>query len=56
MAHGRINDVEVTYRLMIKNYSLIGSGAKKMADDFIGLIHEIRARGCPVEMGTDRED
>ena len=54
--HGRINDVEVPYRLVIKNYNSISVEARKMADDFIELIHEIRARGCPVEIHTDRED
>jgi RNAse (barnase) inhibitor barstar len=53
---GRINDVEVPYRLVIENYASIGAGAKKMTDDFIDLIHEIAARGCPVEIRADRRN
>jgi RNAse (barnase) inhibitor barstar len=48
--HGDINDIEVPYRLLVKNYDLIGAGARQMATDFIDLIHEIAARGCPVEI------
>jgi RNAse (barnase) inhibitor barstar len=44
---GSINDVEVPYRLVIRNYDLIGVGAKKMADDFVDLLREIALRGCP---------
>ena len=53
---GNINDVEVPYCVVIRNYGLIGAGAKEMADDFIDLIHEIGARGCPVEIRTDKRD
>jgi RNAse (barnase) inhibitor barstar len=56
IATGDINDVEVPYCVVIQNYALIGAGAKKMADDFIDLIHEIAARGCPVGIHTDAED
>jgi RNAse (barnase) inhibitor barstar len=48
IATGSINDVEVPYTLVIKNYDLIGCNARKMTDDFIDLIHELAARGCPV--------
>jgi RNAse (barnase) inhibitor barstar len=53
IAGGRINEVEVPYRLVIQNYDLIGAIAKKMVGDFIDLIHEIAARGCPVEIRAD---
>jgi RNAse (barnase) inhibitor barstar len=53
IARGNINEVEVPYCVVIQNYSLISAGAKKIADDFIDLIHEIGARGCPVEIRTD---
>lgn len=56
IAYVRINDVEVPCRLVIKNYNLISAGAKKMTDDFVDLIHEIAARGCPVEIRTDKRD
>lgn len=55
IANGNINEVEVPYRLVIRNYDLMGSEAKKMADDFIDLIHEIAARGCPVEIRADKK-
>ena len=52
---GRINEIEVPYRLVIQNYDLIGAGAKRMVDDFIGLIHKIAARGCPVEIQVNAQ-
>jgi RNAse (barnase) inhibitor barstar len=56
IATGNINDVEVPYCVVIQNYSQIGAEAKKIADDFIDLVHEIGARGCPVEIRTEAED
>jgi RNAse (barnase) inhibitor barstar len=50
---GRINAVEVPYRLVVKHYDCVGAGAKQMASDFVDLIHEIGARGCPVEIRTE---
>jgi RNAse (barnase) inhibitor barstar len=55
IAAGRINEIEVPYRLVIQNYDLIGAGAKEMVDDFIDLIHEIAGRGCPVEIQVDAQ-
>jgi RNAse (barnase) inhibitor barstar len=52
---GDINKVEVPYRLIIRNYDKIASQAKKMADDFIDLIHELATGGCPVEIRTERQ-
>jgi hypothetical protein len=54
IADRNIHDVEVPYCVVIQNYGLIGAEAKKMADDFIDLIHEIGARGCPVEIRTGK--
>jgi RNAse (barnase) inhibitor barstar len=48
IAGGSINEVEVPYRLIIRNFDLIGAGAKKMARDFVDLIRELAARGTPV--------
>ena len=56
IATGSINRVEVPYRLVIKSYDRIGGGAKKMTDDFVDLIHEIAARGCPVEIRLESHD
>ena len=53
IANGSINKVEVPYRGVLKNYDLISGEAKKMTDDFVDLIHEIAARGCPVEVRLD---
>jgi RNAse (barnase) inhibitor barstar len=53
LANGSINKVEVPYRVVLKNYDLISGEAKKMTDDFVDLIHEIAARGCPVEVRLD---
>lgn len=50
---GSINQVEVPYRLVIKNYDRIRSAAKTMADDFIDLIHELAAEGCRVEIRVE---
>jgi RNAse (barnase) inhibitor barstar len=51
---GSINAIEVPYRLVIKHYGSVGEDAKKMASDFVDLIQEIRARGCPVEIVTEK--
>ncbi|MGD0413841.1 MAG: barstar family protein [Terriglobales bacterium] len=53
IAHGSINEVEVPYRLVIRHYNKIGAGAKQMADNFIDLIREIAADGCPVEIRVE---
>jgi len=54
IAGGNINEVEVPYCVVIQNYGLIGTEARKMADDFIDLIHEIGERGWPIEIRTDK--
>jgi RNAse (barnase) inhibitor barstar len=50
IAAGSINEVEVPYRLVIRNFDFVGAGAKKMAQDFLDLIHDLAARGTPVEI------
>ena len=47
---GQINAVEVPYCIVIQNYSLVGVEARQMASNFVDLIHEIAAGGCPVEI------
>jgi RNAse (barnase) inhibitor barstar len=47
---GSINDIEVPYRLIVRNFDLVGAGAKEMAGDFVDLIRELAARGIPVEV------
>ncbi len=51
---GGINGIEVPYKLIIKHSDSIGEGARKMASDFADLIHEIAARGCPVEIAVEK--
>jgi RNAse (barnase) inhibitor barstar len=50
IATGSINTVEVPYRLVIQNYDKIAPSARQMADDFVDLIRELAAEGCPVEI------
>ncbi len=56
IATGSINQLEVPYRLVIKHYDQIGGEAKKMTNDFVDLIHEIAACGCPVEIRIEIRD
>jgi RNAse (barnase) inhibitor barstar len=53
IATGGINEVEVPYGIVIRNYNLIGAGAKDFVEDFIDLIQQIRERGCQVEIKID---
>lgn len=56
IAAGSINRTEVPYRLVIKNYDRIGGRARQMANDFIDLIHELAAEGCPVQIRAEASD
>jgi RNAse (barnase) inhibitor barstar len=47
---GQINAVEVPYRIVICNCDRMGLEASKITSDFVALIREIAARGCPVEI------
>jgi RNAse (barnase) inhibitor barstar len=47
---GSINDIEVPYRRIVRNFDLVGAGAKEMAGDFVDLIRELAASGIPVEV------
>jgi len=49
---GQINAVEVPYRILICNSDRIGLGAAKITSDFVDLVGELAARGCPVEIRT----
>ena len=51
---GDINTIEVPYKLIIKSSDSIGEGARRMTSDFVDLIHEIAARGCPVEIEVQK--
>ena len=52
---GLINQVEVPYRLVIKNYDRIGPQAKTMTDRFVELVNELAAEGCPVEIRVESQ-
>ena len=41
------------YRLVIKNYNLIGAAAKEMTDNLVNLVRELAGKGCPVEIRVD---
>ena len=56
IATGSINEVEVPYRLVIRNYGSIDTGARKMVDDFVDLIHHLGAEGCPVEIRIEAKE
>ena|ERR1700675_613026 len=53
---GDINEIEVPYKLVIRNFDLIGAGAKKMASDFVDLIHELAGRGVPIEVAVQNSE
>jgi RNAse (barnase) inhibitor barstar len=50
---GKINRIEAPDRLVIQNHDLIQIGARKMTDDFITLIRELKARGCDVDVRVE---
>lgn len=50
VANGGVNAIDPPYRLVIRNYDLVGSDAKQMTDDFIDLIRRVEASGVPVEV------
>ena len=53
---GGINAAAVPYRLVVKNFDKVGDGAKQIAADFIDLIHELAAEGCPVDIKVESQD
>jgi len=53
IAAGQVNRIEVPYRLVVKKTERLGSGAETTLDDFVKLIHELSAEGCPVEIRVE---
>jgi RNAse (barnase) inhibitor barstar len=51
---GNINQIEVPYRIVIKNLSQAGLEARTIAERFIGLIRQFEAEGCPIEIQIDQ--
>ncbi len=50
---GQINEIEVPYRLVVRNNQTLGALAKAMLEDFVKLIHDLAAHGCPVEIRVE---
>ena len=47
---GSINTVEAPYRLVIQHFDKVAPSARQMAADFVDVIRELAAEGCPVEI------
>ena len=47
---GEINQIEVPYRLVIRNYAELTGPSKTITDDFVSLIGSLRDEGCNVEI------
>lgn len=47
---GKINAIEVPYRIVIKNFDRVSAGAQQMTRDLVDLIRELGRRGCPVRI------
>src|SRR5579863_1626172 len=50
---GRINEIEVPYRIVVQNYHPANDQIREFVNDFSDLIHEIMARGCPVDIRVE---
>jgi RNAse (barnase) inhibitor barstar len=53
IAHGRINEIEVPYRIIIRNIPSRNEEIGLLLRDFEDLIQELASRGCPVEIQID---
>ena len=49
---GGINNIEVPYRVVVQNVDLVGPKARQITSDFVLLLRELAARGCPVQIET----
>ena len=47
---GEINEIEVPYRLVVRNLDGAGSQAKAVVGRFKEVIHHLVETGCPVEL------
>ena len=52
---GGINEIEVPYRLVIRNFAHVPSAACELAVDFIDLIRRFETEGCPVAVRVEKE-
>lgn len=49
----RINKLEIPYLIRLKNYSLVGAGAKSIAEEFIDLIKRLHDSGYAVNVEVE---
>ena len=47
---GQINQIEVPYRIVVKNLGSAGAEAKQIVDRFMEVVHHLAETGCPVEI------
>jgi RNAse (barnase) inhibitor barstar len=50
---GRINNIEVPYCLVFRNYDKVRPGVQEGADHFVDVIRELAREGVPVEIRTE---
>jgi len=50
---GQINEIEVPYRLVLRNFDKMSPHVKPFAANFIDLIHELESKGSPVAIRLD---
>jgi RNAse (barnase) inhibitor barstar len=50
IAGGRINKIEVPYRIRVKNFSAMGEEVKGFGSDFVSFVKELRDSGCPIDI------
>lgn len=51
---GKINQIEVPYRIHIQNYARMSRAARHLADPVINLIQRFERGGCPVSVLVDQ--
>jgi len=54
IATGAINKIEIPYQIEVRNVRLASRVAQQFVDEFAGLIADLKAKGCPVEMRVER--
>lgn len=52
---GNINQIEVPYRIRIREFSQMGPAAHQVADQFVTLIQGFERTGCPVSITLENE-
>lgn len=52
---GDINQIEVPYRIRIREFSQMGPAAHQVADQFVTLIQRFERTGCPVSVTLENE-